>query len=231
MEDLRLYFKTNEPNLSDATINWRVYDLVKSSVLRRTGRGLFELGSVSQYLPELDTRAIKISKHLQKNFADVTFCIWNSDLINEFSQHMMAYPFILLDVERAVAESVYHFLKDKFNGVFLRPPEALINDIIPDCRRPVIIRYLTTESPLNEHNQLPLISLEKMLVDVFCDVEFSFLEGSERRAIFQNAYYKYTINENKLLRYAARKGRRTDIQKYIDDGGFTQQNFKLIYIQ
>ena len=59
------------------------------------------------------------------------------------------------------------------------------------------------------------MTLEKLLADVFCDVEFNFLAGSECRAVFTNAYYKYTVNENKMFRYAARKGRKEDLQKYV----------------
>lgn len=197
--------------------------MVKASKLHRTGRGTYELGSGMPYLPELKPRVTKISKFIQKNFPEVAFCAWNSDLLNEFAQHLSAHPIILVDVEREVAESVYYQLKEEFNGVFLRPPETIINEVLPDFRLPILIRHLVSESPLNQLNQLPLISLEKMLVDVFCDMEFNYLEGSERRAIFKNAYFKYIVNENKLLRYAARKGRRQDIHKYILEGNFIQQ--------
>ena len=66
----------------------------------------------------------------------------------------------------------------------------------------LVIRNLTTESPLGERDNLPVITIEKMLVDVYCDSEFLFLAAGELRAIYQNAYYKYTINENRLMRYA-----------------------------
>jgi hypothetical protein len=228
LEDLREYFQSIDPDIPDSTVNWRVHDMIKSSILHRTGRGQFELGSGRQYLPELNPRVMKILKFIQRNFSDITYCAWNSDMLNEFAQHLTAYPFIVVDVEKEVAESVYYSIKEHFNGVFLRPSELLINDLLPDFRLPIIIRHLISESPINEQNNLPLVSLEKILVDVFCDMEFKFLAGGERRAIFRNAYYKYTINENKLLRYAARKGRRPDIHKYIKEGGFAEQKFKPI---
>ncbi|MNY79223.1 hypothetical protein D3C86_2197660 [compost metagenome] len=62
-----------------------------------------------------------------------------------------------------------------------------------------------------------------MLVDIFCDIEFYYVVGSERREVFSNAYFKYTINENKLLRYAARKGRRQEIHQYILEGQFNER--------
>lgn len=223
LDDLRAYFRKDDSEIPDATIRWRVHDLVKSSVLHRVGRGLFQLGDAQQYQPELSSRSKKISTFIRKNFPGVSFCAWNSDLLNEFAQHLSAYPFVLVDVERDVTESVYYQLKNNFNGVFLRPSEMLINDLLPDFRSPIIVRYLTTESPLSEEKGLPLISLEKMLVDIFCDPEFTFLAGRELRSIFVNALQKYIVNENRLLRYADRKGRKQDLIKYIYDSKFLKQ--------
>lgn len=186
------------------------------------------MGAGNQYHPVLNSRVNKINSVIKRNFSDVVFCSWSSELLNEFAQHLSSYHFILVDVERDVAESVYYSLKESFSGVFLRPSSTLINDVLPDFRQPIIIRHLATESPLNEHGQYQIVSLEKILVDIFCDMEFDFLEGSERRAIFQNAYYKYTINENKLIRYAARKGKKPELSKYILNGEFAKQNRKTI---
>lgn len=223
LDELRAYFRINDPEIPDATIRWRVHDLVRSSILHRVGRGLFQLGDAKLYRPELSSRSKKISTFIRKNFPDVSFCTWNSDLLNEFAQHLSAYPFVLVDVERDVTESVYYQLKNNFSGVFLRPSEILISDLLPDFRSPIIVRYLTTESPLNEEGGLPLITLEKMLVDIFCDSEFAFLAGSELRSVFINAFEKYTINENRLLRYADRKGRKQELIKYIYDSRFHKQ--------
>jgi hypothetical protein len=118
-------------------------------------------------------------------------------------------------------------LKEEFSDVFLRTPETLLNNVLPDFRLPLVVRYLASESPLSEHDNILVVTIEKMLVDVFCDPEFSYLMGSERRAVFSNAYYKYTVNENKLLHYAARKGRKEQIQKYIEDVHFNEQRTKL----
>lgn len=197
--------------------------MVKESILSHTGHGLYQLSSGNTYVPELSTRVIKISKFIRKNFPTTSYCTWDSGMINEFAQHLSAYPFILVDVERDVSESVYFRLKEEFKGVFLRPSETIINDLLPDFQLPIIVRYLTSESPLNEVNNIFTVTIEKLLADVFCDMEFNFLAGSERRAIFSNAYFKYVVNENKLLRYAARKGRRPDLHKYIQEGNFNQQ--------
>lgn len=224
LDALRQYFRVREPYIPDATIRWRLHEMVEAGILSRAGRGLYQLGSARTYVPQISPRALKVSKFLKKQFPLVSYCVWDSVLLNEFAQHLSSYQFILVDIERDVAESVYYRLKEEFSGTFLRPSETLLNDVLPDFRMPLVIRYLTSESPLSMHHDIPLITIEKMLVDIFCDAEFYYLVGSERREVFSNAYYKYTINENKLLRYAARKGRREEIQEYIREGQFNEQH-------
>lgn len=199
----------------DTTIRWRVYELVKESALSRVGLGLYQLKEAKEYVPDNSSRTVKIGRFIKANFPTTNYCVWESGIINEFAQHLSAYPFILVDVERDVSESIYYQLKEEFKGVFLRPNETLINDLLPDFKLPIIVRHLTTESPINEIKGISTVTLEKLLADVFCDVEFNFLAGSECRAVFTNAYYKYTVNENKMFRYAARKGRKEDLQKYV----------------
>jgi hypothetical protein len=55
-----------------------------------------------------------------------------------------------------------------------------------------------------------------MLVDIFCDdVLFSAQQGSEMQTIFRNAFDKYTINENKMLRYADRRRKKEAFLNYL----------------
>jgi len=202
--------------------------MVNSGVLSRTGRGLYQLGTGHNYTPELSPRILKINKLLKKRFPLISYCVWDSGMLNEFAQHLSSYHFILVDIERDVAESVYFQLKEEFSGVFLRPSEMLLNNVLSDFRLPLVVRYLVSESPISMRNDMPVVTVEKMLVDIFSDPEFGYLIGSERRAIFSNAYYKYIINENKLLRYAARKGKKEEIQNYIQKGNFNKQRPNLI---
>jgi hypothetical protein len=223
LDALRHFFKIREPDIPDGTIRWRVHNMVGAGILRRTGHGLYQFGAASSYMPQLSSRVLKISKFLKRQFPLISYCVWDSALLNEFAQHLSKYQFILVDVERDVTESVYHKLKEEFSGVFLQPSETLLNDVLPDFRLPLVVRYLTSESPLSKRDDIPIVTIEKILVDVFCDPEFYYLIGSEQHAVFNNAYYKYTINENKLLRYAARKGRKKEIQKYIRTSQFNEQ--------
>jgi len=200
---------------------------VNSKILRRIGRGIYSLGSVKAYSPEISSRERTVARLVKANFPDISFCIWSSGLLNEFAHHLSGYPFILLDVEREVAESVYYQVKGNFSGVFLRPPKEIIETLLPDFRLPIVIRYLATESPITMSKGIPTVSIEKLLADIYCDMEFLYTEGSERRAIFRNAFDRYTVNLSRLLRYADRKGKKEVLEKYLRDSDLMVDNSNL----
>ena len=56
-----------------------------------------------------------------------------------------------------------------------------------------------------------------MLVDVFCVPDiYAPQQGKELENIFKNAFEKYTINRDKLLRYSARRKRKQELIKFIE---------------
>jgi len=79
----------------------------------------------------------------------------------------------------------------------------------------IVVRPLVTGSPSQLSINVPTTTIEKLLVDLFSDKEFEFLQGYELTYIFNNAFSKYTINLDRLLRYASRKEKRTVIADYI----------------
>lgn len=213
--DLYSFYKEQEPGVKSSTINWRMYDLVNKDVLKRIGRGLFLLGKEIPYENNPSTKLIKLSTYISRAFPYIRYCVWDSSALNEFSQHISGHNFFLIDVERNGAESVYYALKDEFRPVFFRLDERQFSDMVIDFDRPLIVRNLVTESPINRSRKGSYPTLEKLLVDFFCDPEFKFLQGSELLVVYENAFSKYTVNQTKLLRYAARKGKKAEIESYI----------------
>lgn len=137
--------------------------------------------------------------------------------MNELSLHQSNKHFILVEVEKDSAESVFLSLKEQNNKVFLNPNLEMLEQYISNITQPIIIKFLVSESPLQKIKKYKTITLEKVLVDIYCDEDlFFFYQGKEKRNIFNNAYEKYTINNTKLLRYASRRGRKEEIKNYLD---------------
>jgi len=58
--------------------------------------------------------------------------------------------------------------------------------------------------------------LEKILVDILKDEDFSYFQGSEEYYMYQMAFDLYSINTQKLLRYARRRGISEKVSKLIN---------------
>jgi hypothetical protein len=213
--DILKFYQKFEAQILKTTVNWRVYQLVNNNILERIGKGKFRLGSGSTFIPELNTKHFKISATIKTKLPFTNYCIWDSSFLKEFGQHISKTSFMLVDIERGAEESVYQLLKEQFNQVFLMPGKELLNNYIGDLKKPIIVKTLVSEAPYKEIRNMPVATLEKILVDIFSDEEFSYLQGNEMIMIFKSAFERYTISESKLIRYADRKRKKKPLLEFL----------------
>jgi hypothetical protein len=205
-----------EPQIKTTTVNWRIYNLVQLGVLNRIGRGKFVIGEGRLYMPEISSKIKSIHSKLIKEFPYLKICIWNTSSFNEFMIHQPGRFYILIEVEKEATQSVFFFLKENKYSVFVEPTKELIEKYIPYEKETLIVKALVSEAPVQLINKVNIPTLEKMLVDIFCDdLIFAAQQGSEMRTIFQEAIEKYVINENRMLRYANRRRKKDNFRKYL----------------
>ena len=143
-------------------------------------------------------------------------CLWDSSLLNEFSIHQSMKSFLIIEVEKDSIESIFHFLKDSRFTVFIEPSQAVFENYAMSENNFIIVKPLISEAPIQSIKNINTVTLEKMLVDIFCEeIIFSAYRGNEMKTIFTGAFNKYAINENRLLRYASRRGKREQLKKYL----------------
>ncbi len=138
-------------------------------------------------------------------------------VFNEFMVHQPGRFHILVEVEKDAVEPVFFFLKESKYFVFIEPTRELLEKYLPDEKETLIVKPLVTEAPLQKIEGVNTVTLEKVLVDVFCDeVVFAAQQGSEMRNIFNEAISKYVVNENRLFRYANRRKKKVVFKEYYD---------------
>lgn len=87
-----------------------------------------------------------------------------------------------------------------------------------DEKEPWIVKSLVSEAPTQLVNGIPTVTIEKLLVDIFCDpVIFNAQQGSEMNQIFSEAFEKYSISESKMLRYASRRRKKKELDNYLNE--------------
>ncbi|MEA3495251.1 MAG: DUF6577 family protein [Bacteroidota bacterium] len=223
-KDIAFFFKGYEPNISQTTINWRIYTLVKQGILNRIGKGIFTLGAMNSFIPEISSKEKSLTKKINKEFPYLEFCIWNSSILNEFTLHQASQFYQFIEVERDATQAIFLYLKEKKYSVFLEPTKDVFEKYITENNNLIIVKTLITEAPTQNVDGINTSSLEKILVDIFCDkIIFSAYQGNEMQTIYKEAFSKYSINKSKLLRYADRRGKKEELKKYINTN-LRQQN-------
>lgn len=218
--DLMDFYRNFEEHPKKSTINWRVYSLVNKGILKRIGRGVFKLGESKSFTPVISQELKTLYKRVKNEFPYIEFCTWNTSLLNKFMLHQPFNFITLVETEREVTESAFHFLKEKRTGVFLNPDKDIIQNYVSERNDSIIVKPLISESPLQEVEEVITPTLEKILVDLFCDTDiFGTYQGVERSRIFKEAFSRYTINEKMMLRYADRRKRKGELSDYLDDLG------------
>ena len=194
-----------------------MYTLIQMGLLNRIGRGKYCIGEGRNFIPEISPKMKAISSKLNKEFPFLKICIWNTSALNEFMVHQPSRFYLLIEVEKEATQSVFYFLKEAKYSVFIDPTSDLLEKYLPSEKESLIIRSLVSEAPLQNVNGIYTASLEKMLVDVFCDdVIFSAQQGTEMRTLLKEALSKYSVNENRMLRYANRRRKKESFIKYLN---------------
>ena len=83
--------------------------------------------------------------------------------------------------------------------------------------RVIFVKNLVSEAPLQEVSGVPMPTLEKLLVDILRDTDFFYLQGSESDRIIENAFNLYTINRNRLFRYADRRKVKEELSSILEN--------------
>ncbi|MBP7764202.1 MAG: hypothetical protein KA113_03325 [Syntrophaceae bacterium] len=215
--DVLDYFAQKDPDIKRTTANWRIYELVRQGILKRVGRGMFALGQADCFLPHLTKKQQSISGRIKKQFPLITFCCWHTSALKEFFQHVAADDFLLVETEREAVDTVFHFVKETEPNSFQEPSREIMENFVLGSRDAIVVKPLVSEAPLQEADTLTLPTLEKILVDLVSDAEtFFFLQGHEMINIFANALGKYTVNTDRLLRYAKRRNKKEVLQRILN---------------
>jgi len=220
-EELFNFFRSFEPDLKEGTFGWRIYDLKNKDIIKPLKRGIYVISFKPNYKPEVSQQIIKFAKIITKRFDAVKFCIWETDWLNEFSQHQASKRIILIEIEKEFVESLYYELKDSFkNDLYINPDAKVIEFYISESNYPVIIKNLITRSPIvgRAESRIKIYTplLEKILVDIFVeDKIFYVYQGSELVHIYENAISNYTLNFTRLFGYAKRRGREHEIKLFL----------------
>ncbi len=221
--ELNNFYLDFEPDLKESTFSWRIYDLKKKDIIKTIGRGLYVISYKPKYKPVLSENVLKIARKTNERFEGIKYAIWESQWLNEFSQHQTANQMIVVEVGKEFTDSLYYYLNDTIRmDFFLNPDDKEIQFYISESTVPVVIKRLVTRAPIqkikNKKTVVPIATLEKIMVDLFADENlFHFYQGSEMVNIYEKIIDRYSINFTKLFSYAKRRRKEQEIKQFISN--------------
>lgn len=213
--ELVAILERENPGLPHSSILKLITSLVRSNTIFRVKKGEYTLSNKRPFKPFMGDQVGRIDGILKHNFPLVSYCLCESQWINGFAQHIASNNFLLVDIEKDIVESVANRLRDEYKGVFVNPTQEIIDSYLHEFELPIIVRNLITEAPIIRIDNIPIASIEKILVDTISDVEFFYLQGYESVHVFRNAFENFVINSSKLLRYAARRGKKQEALRFL----------------
>lgn len=191
--------------------------LTAKGLLARIGKGVYAKSEKAVFSPELSAEAKEIVKSIKELFPVAKLCVYEGPWISPLLHHLASNQIIYIEVEKLAAESVFEQMKMDGRSVYFRPDEDMIYRYINLDDRAIFVKKLISESPTKKNDDIPVATLEKLLVDIYKDPDFYYLQGGEYRSIMSNARMLYSINTDRLFRYASRRSVKEEIMNIYNE--------------
>jgi hypothetical protein len=218
-EELWTFVRGLDPDMKEARLNYIIHGLKKKGKLQDVGKGVYTIGSKEEFRPEPDEMIRKLAEFIHRKAGlEDAYDIWSTDWLNEFLELQATSSMYILEVDKLDMERVFFSLRDQgnYNFVFSNPDRTVIETYISGLPEAIIVWPLIKRAPVETRGQVTFPTLEKIMVDLFCDTELYFAyQGAQLIHIFETAFSKYPINFSRLLNYAKRRNREQALQAFL----------------
>lgn len=206
-----------DPDVTEATFSYILFDLRRKGKLRDVGTSIYTKGDKVEFQRSTDKMMTNLLDHLKRTSSlEGDYDIWTTEWLNEFMELQATSAMYILEVDKYSMERVFFSLRDTFPNVFSKPDRAVIETYITGVSDAIIIWPLISRAPINKDRLVPFPTLEKILVDLFCDTDlFYAYQGSQLVQIFQSALSNYPINFSRLFGYANRRNKQQEIKAFL----------------
>jgi hypothetical protein len=214
--------KISEPALPISTLRWRLHSLKNAGKIESPARGMYTLSKHEKFEASLESGLYQIAKEIKKQFPYARFCIWPSNILNQFTTHQPSSYFNIVEVEKDAIEGVFSHLQQNHKNVFLNPSKKEIDYYISGQSKTLIVKTLYQRAPLatDKTGKHPFPKFEKILVDLIAEPNiFSVYQGSELKNIWREVCQRYAINVSTLNNYAKRRKVEGKVDQLIREFG------------
>lgn len=215
---LMAQLRKDNPSLSRNSFQWAIGGMLKSGKIVRGGFDKYTLSGDNErprYVPTYSETAGTLIEKVSQKFPYIQFTVFESLLMNEFLNHLIAQNTIFIQVEKEASVFVFRHLQEEgYQNLMYKPSTKQFS--LYWAKDSVIVTDIISEAP-KEQGSPHAICLEKMLVDMYCDKLISKLYGkAEFNSIVGQALSRYLVEKTKLLRYARRRNKGTEMTEILE---------------
>lgn len=211
-EQIFNYFQGYEPGITEGAVSWRIHDLKKRDLIRDVKKGVYALNNLVPYTPTINEE-LMVYNAIASRFSD-SHNIWETSWINEFTELQATSSMVVIEVEKKNMDTVFFAFKDRgISEVYIKPDTTVIQKYVSEANRPIVIKPLVSRSPLQTIQDIKVPTLEKILVDIYCDDKLFFaFQGNQLQRIYEKAVTSHPLNFSTLFTYAKRRNREPQIK-------------------
>lgn len=119
---------------------------------------------------------------------------------------------LFVEVSKADIQTVMATLQAGFENV---APLRLAHPMLPYLHGFILVKPMVSEAPLVSIDGVPIPATEKELVDQLADWEYEHEDSAQKKKDFQHIMVTRSVHLPKLMRYAARKGKKDEISALL----------------
>lgn len=221
IRDLQNYFQSSNVDFRKRSVETQIGRMVKSNVLERIGRGRYVISPnhKSGFIPFFNDEMEKVSNAVRESYPFLNICVWNLDDIKRLSHYASKRDVIYVEVDREATEGVYNLLTNKFpeSKIFINPTENEYTYYI-NGEPAIVVKPLRTEAPcFSDKYGILHPSIEKTMVDVISDTDFTPWQNHEAVRLYETIYEIYEVSITKLMRYALRRSKSERVKKILSE--------------
>ena len=209
-----------KPDLADSSYHWIISCLVRDGKLFRNGYDAYLLpdgDARKEYKPYYSDEAKKLIDVIAHKYPYVAFTVFETVLMNDFLNHLIAQNTIFIQVEKESSIYVFRYLQDEgYDNVLYKPGRE--DMALYWSKGSIIVTDMVSEAPLRAAEP-HAITLEKMLVDMYADklISASFSKA-EYPDVIEQAESRFLLDKKRMLRYARRRNKHAEISVYLGGG-------------
>jgi hypothetical protein len=203
------------PEATRNTHSWRINQLKTSGQIHQVGRGLYSFISKPEYTPALSLKAKRLFNRVQELVSGLEIVVWETNMLAKIIDLPIYKQFIFFHTKRDKIDFLYAKMLDFSKPVFPNPNKEVIETYLLPLNEAIVLLPLSTQTPVMMLNDFKTKTIEGLLVSA-CLVETILTPmGIDLIQLFTAAFSKYNVNESKLLRYAGRRDKRTEINEIL----------------